>query len=41
MRPVDVGPLRRARQLEAAGLLHMSVQGTLGTGFGSALKIVA
>jgi 8-hydroxy-5-deazaflavin:NADPH oxidoreductase len=41
MRPVDAGPLRRARQLEAAGLLHMSVQGTLGTGFGSALKIVA
>jgi predicted dinucleotide-binding enzyme len=41
MRPVDAGPLRRARELEAAGLLHMSVQGTLGTGFGSALKIVA
>jgi 8-hydroxy-5-deazaflavin:NADPH oxidoreductase len=41
LRPVDAGPLRRARELEAAGLLHMSVQGTLGTGFGSALKIVA
>jgi 8-hydroxy-5-deazaflavin:NADPH oxidoreductase len=41
MRPIDAGPLRRARELEAAGLLHMSVQGTLGTGFGSALKIVA
>ncbi|HEV3377588.1 MAG TPA: NAD(P)-binding domain-containing protein [Thermoleophilaceae bacterium] len=41
LRPVDVGPLRRARELEAAGLLHMSVQGTLGTGFGSALKILA
>ena len=39
LRPVDAGPLRRARELEAAGLLHMSVQGTLGTGFGSALKI--
>jgi predicted dinucleotide-binding enzyme len=41
LRPVDVGPLRRARELEAAGLLHMSVQGTLGTGFTSALKIIA
>ena len=41
LRPVDAGPLRRARELEAAGLLHMSVQGTLGTGFASALKILA
>jgi 8-hydroxy-5-deazaflavin:NADPH oxidoreductase len=40
LRPVDAGPLKRARELEAAGLLHMSVQGPLGTGFGSALKIV-
>jgi 8-hydroxy-5-deazaflavin:NADPH oxidoreductase len=40
LRPVDTGPLRRARELEAAGLLHMGVQGSLGTGFGSALKIV-
>ena len=41
LRPVDVGPLKRARELEAAGLLHMGVQETLGTGFGSALKIVS
>jgi 8-hydroxy-5-deazaflavin:NADPH oxidoreductase len=41
MRPVDVGPLRRARELEAAGLLHISVQGTLGTGFASALKLLS
>jgi 8-hydroxy-5-deazaflavin:NADPH oxidoreductase len=40
LRPVDAGPLKRARELEAAGLLHMSVQGTLGSGFGSALKIL-
>lgn len=40
LRPVDVGPLKRARELEAAGLLHMSVQGTLDTGFASALKVV-
>jgi predicted dinucleotide-binding enzyme len=40
LRPVDAGPLKRARELEAAGLLHMSVQDSLGTGFGSALKII-
>jgi len=41
LRPVDAGPLKRARELEAAGLLHMSIQGPLGTGFGSALKVLA
>jgi 8-hydroxy-5-deazaflavin:NADPH oxidoreductase len=40
LRPVDAGPLARARELEAAGLLHMSVQDSLGTGFGSALKVL-
>ena len=40
LRPVDAGPLKRARELEAAGLLHMSVQGALDTGFTSALKVV-
>ena len=40
LRPVDAGPLKRARELEAAGLLHMGVQGTLDTGFGSALKVI-
>lgn len=40
-RAVDAGPLKRARELEAAGLLHMALQGTLGTGFGSALKIIS
>ena len=38
-RPVDVGPLRRARQLEHAGLLHMKAQDPLGSGFKSALKL--
>jgi 8-hydroxy-5-deazaflavin:NADPH oxidoreductase len=41
MRAVDAGPLRRARELEAAGLLHMTVQDPLGTGFGSALKVLS
>ncbi|MFE1916129.1 NADPH-dependent F420 reductase, partial [Streptomyces anandii] len=30
MRPLDVGPLRRARELEALGFLHISVQQPLG-----------
>jgi predicted dinucleotide-binding enzyme len=40
LNPIDTGPLHRARELEAAGLLHMTVQSQLGTGFASALKIV-
>jgi NADPH-dependent F420 reductase len=40
LRAVDAGPLRRARELEAAGFLHMAVQGQLGTEFGSALKVI-
>jgi predicted dinucleotide-binding enzyme len=40
LRPIDTGPLMRARELEATGLLHMSMQNTLGTGFASALKIL-
>jgi 8-hydroxy-5-deazaflavin:NADPH oxidoreductase len=41
LNPIDVGPLKRARELEAAGLLHIALQNRLGTGFASALKIVA
>jgi 8-hydroxy-5-deazaflavin:NADPH oxidoreductase len=41
LRPVDAGPLRRARQLEGLGFLHMTLQQPLGTGFGSAVKVVA
>lgn len=37
---IDTGPLSRARYLEGAGFLHMSVQEKLGSGFGSALKVV-
>lgn len=40
LRPIDVGPLKRARELEAAGLLHMTLKHPLGTNFGSALKLV-
>ena len=41
LNPIDAGPQKRARELEALGLLHMGVQGALGTGFASAVKIVA
>jgi 8-hydroxy-5-deazaflavin:NADPH oxidoreductase len=39
MRAIDTGPLRRARQLEHLGLLHILVQEPLGAGFGSAVKL--
>ena len=39
--PIDAGSKRRARELEAVGLLHMIVQEPLGTGFASALKVLA
>ncbi len=41
MRAVDVGPLRRARQLEQTAFLHMLAQESLGTGFASSLKFVS
>lgn len=40
LRPLDTGPLSRARQLEALGLLHMAVQFTRGTKFTTAIKIL-
>lgn len=41
LRPLDAGPLRRARQLEGLGLLHITQQFKLNTGFGSAVKIIS
>jgi predicted dinucleotide-binding enzyme len=40
MRPVDVGPLRRARELEAFQLLHMTLQAPLGLDWASAVKLL-
>lgn len=40
MRAVDTGPLSCARQIEGMQLLHIVTQGTLGTNWGSALKIL-
>ena len=41
MRAVDAGPLARSHELEALGYLHMALQEPLGTGFSSAVKVVA
>ncbi|MGE5249942.1 MAG: NADPH-dependent F420 reductase [Bacteroidota bacterium] len=41
LRPVDTGPLSRARQIEAMQLVHMIAQGTLGTNWGSTIKILS
>jgi NADPH-dependent F420 reductase len=40
MRAIDTGALHRARQLEGMQLLHITLQGTLGTNWGSAIKIL-
>jgi hypothetical protein len=40
MRPVDTGPLHRARELEAFQLLHMTLQGPLGLDWASAIKLL-
>jgi 8-hydroxy-5-deazaflavin:NADPH oxidoreductase len=37
---IDVGPQHRARELEALGLLNMTLQDTLGSGFASAVKFI-
>jgi 8-hydroxy-5-deazaflavin:NADPH oxidoreductase len=39
LRPIDVGPLRRAEQLEHLGLLHISLQMQHDLGFASAVKV--
>jgi len=41
MRAIDAGPLHRARQLEHMQLLHITLQGTLGTNWGSTVKILS
>jgi 8-hydroxy-5-deazaflavin:NADPH oxidoreductase len=41
MRPIDVGPLTLAHNLEALGYLNMAIQPTLGTNYSSAFKIIA
>jgi NADPH-dependent F420 reductase len=40
MRPIDAGPLSRSRQIEAMQFLHITLQGSLGTNWGSTVKIL-
>jgi predicted dinucleotide-binding enzyme len=40
MRPVDAGPLSRARELEALQLLHVTLQGPLSLDWASAIKLL-
>ncbi|MGW2240123.1 NADPH-dependent F420 reductase [Streptomyces sp. NPDC001759] len=40
LRPLDVGPLRRARELEAFQLLHMASQDRLGLNWSSSIAIL-
>jgi hypothetical protein len=39
LRPLDVGPLARAQQLEQLGFLHIAIQQPLDLGFASAIKL--
>ncbi len=41
LRPIDVGALKRARELEALGYLHMAIQQPLESNYGSAVKVLA
>ncbi len=41
LRPLDVGPLARAQQLEQLGFLHISIQQPLGFGFASTFKLLS
>jgi 8-hydroxy-5-deazaflavin:NADPH oxidoreductase len=40
LRPLDVGPLRRARQLEQLMFLNITIQEPLGLGYQSAIKLL-
>ena len=40
MRPIDAGPLSRARQIEGMQLLHIVTQANLGTNWASTIKIL-
>ena len=40
MRPIDTGPLSRARQLEGIGLLYITLQQTLNTNWKSTVKFL-
>jgi hypothetical protein len=39
--PIDAGLLKRAREIEALGYLHMAIQQPLGTGFSTTVKVLS
>src|SRR5574339_581267 len=41
MRPIDTGPLSRAREIEGMQFLHIVTQGALGTNWASTIKILS
>ena len=41
LRPVDAGPLSRAREIEGMQLLHIVTQGNFGTNYASTIKILS
>ncbi len=41
MHPIDAGPLKRAREIEALGYLHIAIQQPLDTNYGSTVKVLA
>lgn len=41
LRPIDVGPLKRARELEALGYLHIAMQQPLESSYSSAVKVLS
>jgi 8-hydroxy-5-deazaflavin:NADPH oxidoreductase len=41
LRAIDAGPLKRARELEALGYLHMAIQQQLETNYASTVKVLA
>jgi predicted dinucleotide-binding enzyme len=41
LRPLDAGPLRRARELEGLAVVHMNVQDQFGMSFATAVKVLS
>jgi 8-hydroxy-5-deazaflavin:NADPH oxidoreductase len=41
LNPIDAGPLKRARELEALGFLHMGIQDGIGARYDTAIKVLS
>jgi hypothetical protein len=40
LRPLDAGPLERAREIEAFGYLHMPIQQPVGIEFSTTIRVL-